>query len=171
MRVRPLVLTALILALPAIALAGAPPQDPPPPPPVPTFTWQPCAPGGHQVTVFSEGTAWNRGMKAAWLTVFNPTNEAQDVWVRVYVDGVEGPLPLHKEVGAHRRYAWHLNAELLGLERPSEKKDFNFATEVIFETVGVANIAVWELGSVGFPAYLRAAYLKGTDFCVTATVP
>jgi hypothetical protein len=59
-----------------------------------------------------------------------------------------------------------MNAEFLELEKPMGRRDFNFATEVYFETVGVANIAVWELAPVGL-GYLRAAYLNGADRCVT----
>jgi hypothetical protein len=164
MLVRLLAVTLLAAGLHGVAIAGVPPPEPPE---LPAVTWLPCAPDGHQVTVFSEGTAWNRGLKAAWLTVYNPTPEAQDIWVRIYVDGdPDSPIKRHKHLDPHARFAWHINAELLDLEGPF-KKDFNFATEVFFETVGVANLAVWELGSVGFPAYLRAAYLKGTDHCVT----
>lgn len=157
-----LFMTLLTAGAPAVALAAVPPPEPPE-----ILSWVTCPDGAHQVTVFSEGTAWNRGMKAAWLTVYNPTATTQDVWVRVYVDGRSEPVRRYKSLAPHTRFAWHMNDELLDLESPSQKKDFNFATEVLFETVGVANIAVWELGSVGFPAYLRAAYLKGTDHCVT----
>lgn len=165
MLARTLLGIGLVMLLTAGAPTAALAADPPPP--LPDFEWVPCAVNGHQVTVFSEGTAWNRGMKAAWLTVFNPTGASQNVWVRVYVDGQLEPVKRHVLLNPHTRFAWHMNDELLGLESPAHRKDFNFATEVFFETVGVANIAVWELGSVGFPAYLRAAYLKGTDLCVT----
>ncbi len=165
MKVRALIAMLLLAGLPSLALA----QDGTGEPPAAEFlTWVTCPEGAHQVTVFSEGTAWNRGMKAAWLTVYNPTGVEQNVWLRVYADGKEEPLKLHQLLAPHARHAWHMNYELLGLEKPldrKEMKDFNFASEVFFDTVGVANIAVWELGN-GVPFYVRAAYLKGTDHCV-----
>ncbi len=178
MKWQTLMVTMLVAGLPYGLDANAPPPAPPssapevpsvPAPPLPTVTgWVPCdGPGGtgHQVTVFSEGTAWNRGRKAAWLTVYNPESTAQDVWVQVFVDGVSTPLELYTRLEGHTRFAWLVNQEVKKLDaRPN--KDFNFATEVFFERQGAANLAVWELGESDH-GYVRASYLKGTERCVT----
>ncbi len=164
MKWQPLIATILVASFPYAAGAQSPP-------PVPTIaTWIPCdGPGGtgHQVTVFSEGTAWNRGGKAAWLTVYNPEDSAQDVWVHLYVDGATTPVGLYTSLQGHSRFAWHINAQLLNLDPTSINRNSNFATEVFFGRQGVATLALWELGDSH--GYLRSSYLEGTERCVMWT--
>lgn len=131
-----------------------------PPRPVGTFVTCENVHSGRQVTLFSEGTAW-QGEKWVWLTVFNPTSAAQRVWVEVYVDGGQ-KTTWTVSIPAKARQAWSMNDEIgtrLGL-----RGRVNFATTVHFTTLGAANIAVWSWDYQAVPVYLL-----GTNLCVTWT--
>jgi len=147
------------LLLPAIAARA---QQPP------SGTFVPCselttAPAykGHQVTMFSEGTAW-QNEKWVWLTVFNPTTSTQPVWIRVYVDGQDDEINWAVDVEPRRRAAWNMNDEIFN--RLGLRGRINFATVVDFSTLGVANIAVWSWDYQAVPVYLL-----GTNHCQTWT--
>lgn len=123
-----------------------------------------CADGA--VFWFAEGNVW-RGARYrdTWALVFNPTAAAQTVRICILVDGADAhgqsyvvPARTRLPVNLAELTARYVTRAPDGTVVPL-RAEFNFATEVHFETVGHAQLVGWDR------AYEHPIPLPGTQGC------